>query len=234
MEKSVNPSLLDEAVDSLMESDEYYQKQSTLLKSADQLKEQARQEIRKNLEASEFQKVMVHGLQLIITKIPDENLFEEFKNYKNFAQAHLEELEKAASERLVVNQEIFGISEASMEKIYSLGTQLIGEVAYADAEAVFTVLCFLNPAVTAYFVGLAVACFSQGKYQECLICLEIPKILEPENISLHIYSALSKIKLEDTATLKEDVALLDTLFTKYPDEKKDWKDVYSVIQQAAA
>lgn len=214
--------LINQATDSLLQPDVYYESLATALKTAPQIKDQHRKELMKALEFEDFRQKLSKGLHILVKQMQSSNFIEELKN----CQHHAETFEGEAASI----QQVYGFSDRSMELMYKFGGELIQKEAFDEAEAVFVVLTFLNPLISEYYIGAAISLFWQRKFPDCLACVGISKILQPEKAVSFIYSALSKIESGDTSSVKEDVQKLDEIFDKSPEQKKEWQELYNLIK----
>lgn len=231
--------LVNEIIEQFLESDEYYQGRSTSIKSSRQLREEHREKLKEQFKFKSFeQKIQLgfetiyQGLPLLLSQIDWRQVSNELdrmhsQNREAYILAMVPKLD--GEEELVTMQALFGISDQSLKSIYTLGTRLLDERKTVEAEAVFTVLAFLNPQVPEYLIGTASALYWQGKYEEALSCLDYTKILQPDKGISFIYSALCKAHLGDLYTSDSDLINLERIFRNSKEEKLKWEKIYNSI-----
>lgn len=214
---------IEDYIDSYIKPDDYYQAKATPLKSAAVLKEEHRKELREKFQFKEFLSTMDKGFKLIANLLPAmigiqsfAHIIQEFSIRKAHSVIQVTE-----NQKLTVQDE-WSISEQSMKQIYQLAKELHDGDKTLDADAVFTVLCYLNPKVPEYSLGKCTALYNSGNYADAIEIVQLTKILQPNKVAPFIYSALCNKRLNNLQGLEEDLKTLDENFARGEEEKQDW------------
>lgn len=215
---------LDRLIESSLESDSYYEAKATPIKSASAWKQEHREQICRKFQFEEFSSRIKLGFNLIANKLSPmigiqayNHVVQEFVERK--APPKLIEVEP--NQRLTMQEE-WSISNDTMNHIYQLATKLLEDNHYKDADALFTVLCYLNPKVPEHSLGKCFALYLLEQYDEALELLQFTKILMPQDAAPYVYSALCNQKLGKAANYDEDMMKIYDIFGKSEGEKEKW------------
>ncbi len=213
---------IDDYIDSYMKPDEYYQAKATPLKNAAMFKEEHRRQLREKFQFKEFLASMDKGFKLIAHILPPMIGIQSFGHIiQEFSDRKAHSVVQATEHQKLTVQDEWSISEKSMNQIYQLAKELHDSDKKMESDAVFTVLCYLNPKVPEYSLGKCIALYNTGNYADAIEIVQLTKILQPSKIAPFIYSALNK-KLNNVQALEEDLKTLEEIFTKGEEEKQDW------------
>jgi tetratricopeptide (TPR) repeat protein len=227
----------DEVLDILLEPYEYYELLATPLKQANAFKEEHRQCLKEMFQFNEFGRRMNKGFDLIIDLLPEivgrkawEKLAQEFAERDQHAQQYL-------SQRFSIGengepptvQRLWGISDDSLLHIYNLGRQLLEDEQFDQADAVFTVLSYLNPNIPEYALGKGIALYSIGNYKDAAEMLQVAKTLLPNKVAPFLYSALCQTVLQNTEEVDKDLAAIEEIMKKSSEERDKWNDILKVL-----
>lgn len=229
--------MIDVLIDSQLPSNLKYKElvKKDPLKSAVQLKEQHKEDLKTFLRIEETNRKLHRATELILERLPQMLSEQEWKRTVEEFEASIQTSFPAhASKRRKFNpdllfQNIFGISNPTLNHLYHLGKKLIEEAQYANAECLFTLLQFLNPYICEFWIGSSMALFFTEQYELALNGFEIAHLLETDKATPLIYCALCNIKLNKTAIAKECLQQLDRIFKQNNREQQEWGDVYAEI-----
>jgi hypothetical protein len=192
---------IENQLDDLLEDDEYYQLQSTPLKSSTAVKADHRRQIKEQLEARELREHVKRAHELIMMQLPSmisPAEFDKLKDEFNQSVSHFIEMSKKKEEELnhyISLQDICGISDESMGHIYALAYSLLKTKEFKDAESVLTFLILLNPDISFFWSALGVSLQGQAKYENSVVILEIAQALNSSDPNAFILGAQSQINL---------------------------------------
>lgn len=162
--------LIESQVEELIQSDDFYQKLATPLKSASVIKQEHRQQLTEFLQFKE-QIARLDQAQKLITDLMPSFIppveFDKIKQELDNSGAHFSDfMEKAEdSDRPILLQEMFGLSDETLMHVFALGKDLIEKGHFQDACSLFAFLTTLAPHVPSYWI-LEGVCFENLNLHE--------------------------------------------------------------------
>lgn len=162
---------IDEAAESLLEEDSYYQSRASDLVSPEMLKQRHKEEIKEALKNQELADSITRGFewikQDIIEVLSIEELEPFFCDLGKINEEHLRHPPESITQKLtnretVSLQELFDISNHTMQKIYTLGYQYYQNKDYDRAIDIFSVVTAFNPFISDFWNALAL-CYQANK-----------------------------------------------------------------------
>ena len=236
MEKQTKSNVeLDEIANSFLEKDDFYEAMATPLKPAKQWKSEHRKQILETLSFNDFSKNMDKAVEIIMDRLPKmvskgewEQIVDEFSHIEqNFQENSAIELQE---ESFITNQQLMGISDKTLNSIYTLGRTLVEEKSFDQALNIFHALCFFNPWVGEYWLGLGMCLFNMNEYDQALEILNMAQILQPDKAAGFIYSAFCHFKLNQLNLLQEDIKRIEEVFSQSAEEKGQWDKTYEQLK----
>lgn len=228
MEKQTKPNVdVSGFVDAYLESDDFYAAMATPLKPAEQCKNEHRKQIHDTLSLDDFSKQLNRSVEIIMDRLPRqvtvnewERIVDEFSHLEQNYQKNsaVEPIEGS----IVTNQQLMGISDATLDAIYQLGRTLIDEKAFTDGIAIFHALCFFDPTPPDYWLGLGYCLYHMNDYEEALAIFDMAKTLNPESAAANVYIAFCHLRLSQLDQLQSDLIQIDEIFSHSPEEKTQW------------
>lgn len=231
MENQIKSNVqLEEMADSYLEKDDFYEAMATPLKPAKQWKNEHRKQILETLNLNDFSINMDKAVEIIMDRLPKmvpkadwERIVDEFSHIEqNFQENSVKEQEDGA---IVTNQQLMGISDETLNSIYLLGRTLVEEKSFDNALNVFHALCFFNPWVGEYWLGLGICLFHLNEYDQALEILNMAQILQPDKAAAFIYSAFCHLKLNQSDLVNEDIKQIEEVFSQSAEEKSQWEKI---------
>lgn len=227
MEKIIQTVLskdIEQAVEASLEPDAFYEAKATPLKPASAWKQEHKEQLCRKFQFQDFSSKIKLGFSLVSNKLSP---LIGIQAYNHVVQEFVErktppKLVQVEQDKKLTMQEEWSISNDSMNYIYQLATKFLEEVQSKEADALFTVLCYLNPKVPEYSLGKCFALYLMQQYEEALELLQLTKILQPDNAAPFVYSALCKQKLNQTEGIDEDIMKIYDIFGKSEDESRKW------------
>ncbi len=107
-------------------------------------------------------------------------------------------------------QEIFGLSNETMEKLYQGAKFLYEHQNYIEAAAAFSVLCCISPNNHTFWIGLGNSEYFCHRYNEAVAAYSMAAQADPHDPLCHFFSArcYEALKQKDHAINSLDLALL--------------------------
>lgn len=238
MEKQTKPNAtFNEIADSFLENDDFYQAMATPLKPAKQWKNEHRSQILETLKLSDFSKNMDKAVEIIMDRLPKiiskeewERIVGEFSHIEQSFQQNSVSQEEGVD---ITNQQLMGISDETLNSIYTVGSALVDEKAFNDASPIFQALCFFDPWVGEYWLGLGICLFNLNEYYQALEILSMAQILQPDKAAAFVYSAFCNFKMNQFEQLSEDIKKIEEIFSQSVDEKMQWEEMFEFLKSKA-
>lgn len=165
---------IDKRVDSLLEEDSYYQARATELVSSEMLKERHREELKEALKNQDLSQAIIRGFRWIKEDIIEVLTVEElepfFNDLSKINEEHLKNPPPAVCKKLsdsqtVCMQELFELSDHTMQKIYTLGYQYFQKKEIDRAIDIFSVVTAFNPCISDFWNALALCYQAKNELQ---------------------------------------------------------------------
>ncbi|MBA3958674.1 MAG: hypothetical protein H0X51_09835 [Parachlamydiaceae bacterium] len=95
-------------------------------------------------------------------------------------------------------QQMLGISDAALERFYTIGCKLLEERRWEDARDVFRFLTLLNPFVHNFWMGLGIGEQTSGNYEQAGIAYVMGEATDPDDPVVHANAYQCYLALGDT------------------------------------
>jgi type III secretion system low calcium response chaperone LcrH/SycD len=107
-------------------------------------------------------------------------------------------------------QEIFGLTDETMEKLYQAAKFIYEQQHYAESAAAFSVLCSINPSNHTFWIGFGNSEYFCQNYQMALVAYALAAQANPNDPMCHFFSAhcYEALKQKDHAINSLELALL--------------------------
>ncbi len=220
--QAVNLKDIDKLVEASLESDSFYEAKATPIKPASAWKQEHREQLCRKFQFEDFSSKIKLGFNLIANKLSP---MIGIQAYNHVVQEFVERKTPPKIGQMqgkLTMQEEWSISNDSMKYIYDLASKFLDEQQCKEADALFTVLCYLNPKVPEYSLGKCFALYLLEQYSEALDLLQLTKILQPDKAAPFVYSALCKQKLNMAEGYDEDMMKIYDIFGKSDEESQKW------------
>jgi len=96
-------------------------------------------------------------------------------------------------------QEIFELSEETMDALYQLARHIYDQQHYEEASGAFCLLALINPAYTTFWHGLGNSEYCLGNYQEALLAYTFALQTDADNMTTHMLIVRTHIALGNRA-----------------------------------
>lgn len=224
--------LIESQVENLIQEDSYYQLLATPLKSADSIKKEHKRQLIDFFKLTELRKQLETAPDLILNQLPDFTSKEEFDKIKSELDKsgdhfihYIQNLNENESDKPILFQEIFGLSDETLLKIYELGADFVKNGKFEDANTLFVFLTTMAPHVPSYWIAQGVSLQALLKHEEAIQVFEAAKFLNPDNPAPYFYIIESLLMTKDKEKLDEELSLLRSLVTHLdPIEMKNWEE----------
>jgi len=147
------------------------------------------------------------GIELIVEYIDDlEDATEYMIVIQNIAKiGSVVQTKRDFSKEVQSLQELLGLSDACLKKVYKIATTLFDKKEYEKSGTILQVLTILNPFVYAWWHALALTFMREKAWEESLIPLAVAALLDPENPAPRIYAVECYLALEDFESAQEEL-----------------------------
>lgn len=196
--------LIESQVETLIQDDSYYQLLSTPLKSASIVKKEHRKQLVEFFKLKELRNQLEVAPNIILNLLPDLVSKEEFVKIKGELDGSgehfihfIESMNKESSEKPILFQEMFGLSDDTLLRIYDLAVDLIKKENYEDANTLLVFLTTLAPHVTSYWIAEGACLQALDRHQEAIAVFSAAKFLSPSDPAPSFYSIESFLILDD-------------------------------------
>lgn len=222
--------LVESQVEALVEDDSYYQALATPLKPASAFKREHRRQLEDFFKLTELRKQFEEAPKLILNLLPNLVSTLEFNQVKDELDKSSENFIKnmaigsQSSEKPVLFQELFGLSDETLMSIYDLGVDLVQKENFDHANTLFVFLTTLAPHVTSYWIAQGVCLQALDRHKDAIAIFDAAKVLDPSEPALSAYTIESYLALKekDKASLEID-ALKEIIKSLSGDKKLKWE-----------
>jgi type III secretion system low calcium response chaperone LcrH/SycD len=104
---------------------------------------------------------------------------------------------EADEKGLLYPQRVLNVSDSLLDEYYNIAKEIINEGSFKEAELAFTFLTFLNPYYQNFWLGLGIACQSQGNFENAIEAYSAAELLNPLNPNVHLNAYQCHIALEN-------------------------------------
>lgn len=165
---------------------EDFEPRATAFKSAEMMRNEAKEELMKAIRMEDFQKNLHKGLSLIVKlmgeRVSKEALDQFLTEVEQGMKLAAETPPEISEGEPIILQELFGISDESMLRVYDLASQLVDEKEFQDAREIFSFSCIYAPDISAHWCALAL-CYQQtgASFNEICEIYEMAVGVAPED-----------------------------------------------------
>jgi tetratricopeptide (TPR) repeat protein len=232
--------LIETQVKELIQDDDYYQGLATPLKSVALCKQEHREKLTEFFKFKEQRALLDQAQKLIMDLMPAfippiefTKIKEELDNSGSHFAHFMESRGNEKPDRPILFQEMMGLSNETLLHIYALGLDLHEKGLFKDGLALFTLLTFLAPHVTSYWILEGTCLQSLNQHQEALAALSAAKLLNPSDPLPIAYSIESYRSLKEKDQLLSEIQLLEKVVNTLDSEEKGiWRDQLNNIKNA--
>lgn len=213
-----------EAVDDLMESDDFYAAKATALKPATLLKAEHRKALERAFQLEDFTEKIDGAFFLLLHNDFFSSKDKELLENEFFEQ--LDQLDESAFStptEEIIPLDHLNITYRAFDLIYKWGVKCLEEERGEDAESIFTLCVFLNPTDIGSWIGLLMAFFKESKFQQTIDLAQALVEMDPSLVVGWAYLILAKKQIDPEVLIDQEKAHIEALFTNYPEEQKLWE-----------
>lgn len=224
--------LIETQVENLIQDDDYYQALATPLKPAAIVKKEHREQLTEFFNFKE-QRARFEQAQALITDLmpsfasPEAfaKVKEELNNSTAYFSHFIKSSEAESSDRPILLQEMFGLSDETLLHIYAFGRDLVGKGQFQDALALFALLTTLAPHVPSYWISEGLCFQKLNLHEEALAAFSAAKFLNPLDPTPIAYSIESHHILKENEQMKNEIESLEKVVANLDsNEKATWKE----------
>jgi tetratricopeptide (TPR) repeat protein len=222
--------LIESQVETLVQEDSYYQLFATPLKPASAIKQAHRKQLIEFFKLSELRSQLENAPTILMNLLPDFVSKQDFETIKAELDGsgehfvHFIETMAEESERPILFQEMFGLSDDTLLHIYDLGVDLVKRNNYQDANTLFVFLTTLAPHVTSYWIAQGACLQTLNRHEEAVAVFSAAKFLNPLDPAPCAYSIESYMELKDLEKAKQELdGLKEIVKSLNGEEKKMWE-----------
>ncbi len=229
--------LIESQVEGLIQEDSYYQMFATPLKPASAFKNAHKKQLLEFFKLTELRSQLENAPDLILTLMPKYLSKPEFDKIKleldNSGDHFLRFIEsmKEETEKPILFQEMFGLSDDTLLKVYELAVNLVKQEYYDDANTLFVFLATLAPHVPSYWIAQGACLQALGRHEEAVSVFSAAKFLNPSDPAPSAYSIESYQILKDQDKAKLELSLLKEVVKSLKNEEKaKWEQKINEIK----
>lgn len=223
--------LIESQVDNLIQEDSYYQMFATPLKPAKAFKQAHRKQLIEFFKLTELREQLEHAPELLLEHLPNfvpKEEFDQIKKELDNSGEHfvrfVESMSDEPSEKPILFQEMFGLSDDTLLHIYDFGADLVKKENYEDALTVFVFLTTMAPHVPSYWIAQGACLQALDRHEEAISVFNAAKFLNSIDPSPSFYMIESHLALKDNTRAKLEVNSLKEIISNLSgDEKNNWE-----------
>lgn len=232
---------IDEMAESLLEDDSFYQKKGTDLISPEALKKRHREEIKEVLKDKHLTEAIVRGFQWIRQDIVEVLSVEEldpfFQELTKINQEHVENPPEAVAKKLseqerVTLQDLFELSDGTMQKIYSLGQQYFQKKEYDRATDIFSIVTAFNPYISDFWNALALCYQARQEWKLAIEAFTLACTMNQSNVAPLVSRAECCLKLNLLDEANREIEFASKIIETNPALDKEWGEYIKELKRA--
>jgi tetratricopeptide (TPR) repeat protein len=217
-------------VESFIPDESYYKMFATPLKPPSAYRNAHRDNLMDFFKFEEMHEQLEEAPKIILHLMPNYLSEEEFNKIKNELNKSINQFILIAismgetSEKPIVLQEFFGITNDSLLRIYELGVDLVKKDNYKDAVALFVFLTTMTPYVPSFWIAQGVCLQAMDRHEDAIEVFKNAKILKRNDPvpSTYIIESYLNLKNKDEAKVELDT-LKNIVSSLEDDKKKSWE-----------
>lgn len=229
-------NLIESQVESLIQDDSYYQMFATPLKPASAFKNAHKKQLIEFFKLTELRSQLENAPDLILTLMPQylsqpemDKIKTELDNSGDHFLKFVESMKE--TEKPILFQEMFGLSDDTLLKVYDLGVNLVKQGYYEDANTLFVFLATLAPHVASYWIAQGACLQALDRQEEAVAVFNAAKFLNPSDPAPCAYSIESYQILKDQDKAKLELSLLKEIVKSLKNEEKTkWEQKINEIK----
>ncbi|HRD55946.1 MAG TPA: hypothetical protein PLC42_06070 [Parachlamydiaceae bacterium] len=223
--------LIESQVDNLIQEDSYYQMFATPLKPASAFKQAHRKQLVEFFKLGDLREQLEHAPELMLELLPSFVSKEEFDQIKKELDSSgehfvhfVESMSDKPSEKPILFQEMFGLSDETLLRIYDFGADLVKKENYEDANTIFVFLTTMAPHVPSYWIAQGACLQALDRHEEAVAVFNAAKFLNPKDPAPSFYTIESHLALKDNTRAKLELNTLKEIVSGMSgDEKTAWE-----------
>lgn len=233
---------IDKVAESLLEEDSYYQAKASELVSKETLKARHKEEIKEALKNKSLAEAIVRGFawirQDIIEVLSQEELEPFFKELTQINREHVQHPPESVSMKLsnhetATLQELFELSNDTMQKIYALGHQYFIKKEYDKAIDIFSILTGFNPFVADFWNALALCYQAKQEWKLAIEAFTLACSAKDKSIAPLISKAECCLKLNLIDEANKELEFASQLIETNPALDKEWRKYIQELKRSA-
>lgn len=210
----------------------YYQNFATPLKPPSAFRNAHRNQLEEFFKFEELREQLEESQKLILSLMPTFITKDEFlklkgeidKSIDHFILVALSMGKDLSPDKPLLFQELFGISDDSMIRIYELGSDLVKKNNYKDGNALFVFLSTMAPHVSSYWISQGVCLQAMDRHEDAVEIFKAAKFLKPSDPMPSSYILESLINLKNSEQAKIELeALKNIVHLMDGEDKKSWE-----------
>lgn len=224
-------SFVESQVETLVQEDSYYQPLATSLKPPSAFRKQHREQLMDFFKFAELRAQLEEAPKIILELMPSLVTPEEFDKIKeelnkssdHFLRAGLS-MHDDPSEKPILFQELFGLSDDTLIHVYDLGVDLVKKSNYKDGNSLFAFLTTMAPHVASYWISQGVCLQALNEHEDAIAMFSSAKFLSPTDPAPSAYTIESHLILKNNDKAKFELDVLKNIVQALNgDEKTTWE-----------
>lgn len=215
---------------------------ATPLKSEQQIKDELRLNLRKELNYSNLSKELIHGVDLIhdhllnwndrhqAEKVRQElsHAFRRLKDlYQEYSQKNLTDSDQDLSNRIDPNASLwtglYGISDETLSFIYDMVLTSFNKNEVQDAKSLLQILITFAPIIPSYWNALGFCFQTEGNLEKALDHYLIAENINQDYLDAHFYLARCYMAMNNKFLAREQVEKLEKLIATSSELRDQWE-----------
>lgn len=217
-------------VEAIIPDESQYQMFATPLKPPSAFRKAHQENLMDFFKFEELHEQLEQAPKIILSLMPNYLPSEEFNKIKSELDKSINQFILVAismsetSDKPILLQELFGITDDSLLKIYELGVDLVKKNNYKDGIALFVFLTTMSPYVPSFWIAQGVCLQALNSHEDAIELFKNAKILKPSDPVPFAYLIECYLILKKNDEAKTELeALKSTVETLQDGEKKNWE-----------
>ncbi len=223
-------------IETLIPDESHYKMFATPLKPPSAFRSAHKDKLVDFFKFEELQEQLEAAPKIVLNLMPNYLSNEDFTKIKTELNKSINQFILIAismdqnSEKPPILQELFGISDDSLVRIYELGIDLVKKNSFKEANSLFVFLTTMTPYVPSFWIAQGVCLQALERHEDAVEILKTAKLLKPADPHCFIYliESYKNLKLDNEEKIEFD-ALKNLVQILEGDEKVQWENKISEI-----
>lgn len=222
--------IVKQEVETFIPDESYYKMFATPLKPPSAFRNAHRDKLVDFFKFEELQEQLEEAPKIVLNLMPSFIPVDDFTKIKNELNKSINQFiliaisMEESSEKPLILQKLFGISDDSLVRIYELAIDLVKKNNHKDANCLFVFLTTMTPYVPSFWIAQGACLQALDRHEDAVEMFKTAKLLKPVDPLALVYliESYKKLKFEDEA--KAELEALKALVQTFEgDEKIKWE-----------